>query len=43
MFRPFVSKIIDFMCPALSKGTKKGTVSENNRFLKGALEGCLIK
>ena len=30
------------MRPALSKGTKKGTLSKNNRSLKGALEGCLI-
>ena len=29
--------------PALSKGSKKGTLSENNRFLKGTLEVCLIK
>ena len=33
--------IYDCVCPALSKGTKKGTLSENNRFLKGALESDL--
>ena len=28
--------------PALSKGTKKGTLSKNNRSLKGALKDVLL-